>query len=165
MIRTTHTVALMQVSPETYTEIKQKLEDAGYDHAVHRDGTLDMTGIGLSAGLQAKPEFDQSYPVENFYGEVAFLLDTTHEYSKPPTPGARLRWGPRNPGNGRYPGHGVVRKFSKNHIHVALHTPKLSGWFTSQVEALNAISQAVERARVRDWFFKDFTRLKGKPSE
>jgi len=44
----TYTFALMQVSKATYDEIKQKLEEAGYGHAIQEDGALDMHGIGLT---------------------------------------------------------------------------------------------------------------------
>ena len=52
----TYTYALMEVSEATFNEIKQKLEEAGYDHAIHRAydpdhaeprTALDMHGIGL----------------------------------------------------------------------------------------------------------------------
>lgn len=55
-MRTTHTLALMAVSESTYNEIKAKLVEAGYDHAILEtpkrvgveDGPmLDMTGIGI----------------------------------------------------------------------------------------------------------------------
>ena len=48
MTRTrTHTYALMDVSSATYREVKRKLLDAEYGHAVTRDGRLDMHGIAL----------------------------------------------------------------------------------------------------------------------
>lgn len=47
IIRTTHTYALMDVSAETYAEIRRKLEEAGYQHAIMEDGVLDMHGIGI----------------------------------------------------------------------------------------------------------------------
>lgn len=46
----TYTYAIMEVSPAVYEEIKRKLLEAGYDHAVEVDvdgETLDMHGIGL----------------------------------------------------------------------------------------------------------------------
>lgn len=46
----TYTYAVMGVSPDVYKEIKQKLVDAGYDHAIHTHGgeeLLDMRGIAL----------------------------------------------------------------------------------------------------------------------
>lgn len=43
----THTYALMPVTLATYEEVKRKLKDAGYDHALGPDGELDMHGIAL----------------------------------------------------------------------------------------------------------------------
>lgn len=48
----THTVALLQLSPEAYKEISDKLEAAGYQHAFSEtDGVkfIDMSGIGVTA--------------------------------------------------------------------------------------------------------------------
>lgn len=42
-----YTVATMEVSKACFDEIKQKLLEAGYDHAISEDGMLDMTHIGL----------------------------------------------------------------------------------------------------------------------
>jgi len=55
----TYTYVLMDVSESTYQEIKQKLEAAGYDHALHasddsREVVLDMHGIALR--LDSKPK-------------------------------------------------------------------------------------------------------------
>ena len=49
----TYTYAIMHVSESAYKEIKKKLEDAGYQHAIHdsdsEDGSvLDMHGIALA---------------------------------------------------------------------------------------------------------------------
>lgn len=46
--RQTHTIAEMEVSQQTYDEIKKKFEEAGYDHVFMPDGTMDMTGIGIT---------------------------------------------------------------------------------------------------------------------
>lgn len=51
-LTSTYTFAVMEVSPVAYEEIKKKLEEAGYQHAI-RDGLLDMHGIAL--GLEEKP--------------------------------------------------------------------------------------------------------------
>jgi hypothetical protein len=48
MTRSTHTVALLEVSKETWSEIAKRLRAAGYDHAFIGD-VIDMTGIGLVA--------------------------------------------------------------------------------------------------------------------
>jgi hypothetical protein len=52
MIRNTHTYAILDVSHAAYTEVKEKLAAAGYEHAFHddRDGdgvVIDMHGIAL----------------------------------------------------------------------------------------------------------------------
>ena len=47
-IRTSHTLATMEVSLTTFNEIKALFEEAGYDHVFLEDGKMmDMTGIGL----------------------------------------------------------------------------------------------------------------------
>lgn len=46
-----YTYAILDVSPATYREIREKLDAAGYQHAFHRDGgreVIDMHGIALS---------------------------------------------------------------------------------------------------------------------
>ena len=43
----THTYALLEVSNATYQEVKRKLMDAGYAHAINSDGEIDMHGIAL----------------------------------------------------------------------------------------------------------------------
>lgn len=43
----TYTYTLMDVSNETYSEIKEKLEDAGHKEAIDADGILNMRGVGL----------------------------------------------------------------------------------------------------------------------
>jgi hypothetical protein len=79
---------------------------------------------------------------QEFYAEVGAILGVDHEYVTPPAPGKKLRWGPRGPGNGRFPGHGIVRMFSPTVIHVALTKPVLFATFESPELALTAISQA-----------------------
>jgi len=44
----THTYATMQISSEAYDEIRQKLIDVGYQHAINDEGELDMHGIALT---------------------------------------------------------------------------------------------------------------------
>lgn len=43
----THTYALLEVSRPAYEEIQAKLIEAGYDHAINKDGEIDMHGIAL----------------------------------------------------------------------------------------------------------------------
>jgi hypothetical protein len=47
----THTYAVMEISQSAFDEIKQKLEAAGYQHAIHDDDDkllIDMHGIAVS---------------------------------------------------------------------------------------------------------------------
>lgn len=49
-MRSTRTYAILEVSPEIYASIRKQLEDAGYQHAFHKDGVeevIDMHGIAL----------------------------------------------------------------------------------------------------------------------
>lgn len=49
-MRTTHTYALMEIPQEVFDLVREKLEAAGYEHAVHNDNgqlCLDMHGIAL----------------------------------------------------------------------------------------------------------------------
>tara|TARA_Y100001938_G_C7802337_1_gene287733 strand:- start:64 stop:294 length:231 start_codon:yes stop_codon:yes gene_type:complete len=45
--RTSHTLATLQISLASHKEIKYLLEQAGYNHAISDDDTIDMTGIAL----------------------------------------------------------------------------------------------------------------------
>ena len=54
----TYTYALMEVSQDAWDEVAAKLKEAGYDHAFHEGGALDMHGVALvpSGALQRAPE-------------------------------------------------------------------------------------------------------------
>lgn len=56
-LRQTHTYALLEVSREAYDEIKGKLQAAGYDHALHDDGLIDMNGIALEVGEDGEQQW------------------------------------------------------------------------------------------------------------
>jgi hypothetical protein len=43
----THTYVVMEVSGAAYTEIRDKLSAAGYDHAINSEGEIDMHGIAI----------------------------------------------------------------------------------------------------------------------
>lgn len=80
---------------------------------------------------------------EKFYAAVAVLLDTNHTFMPIVDRGdVKRRWGPREPGNGRFPGYGIVRLFGSQ-IHIALHTPPLSKVADSMNQALTLIGTAV----------------------
>lgn len=46
-----HTYAVLEVSKATFDEVRQKLKEAGYEHAFHEDlfhdEVIDMHGIAL----------------------------------------------------------------------------------------------------------------------
>ena len=79
---------------------------------------------------------------EPFYQACAELLGTKHVY-RPFPPRKRNRWTNREAGNGRFPGHGCVRMFGENSIHVMLTSPKLNRHFSSCDAALAAIRDAL----------------------
>ena len=58
-MRTTHTYALLEVSPQAFDEIATLLREAGYDHVFvsHSDGdtVIDMHGIALERGPAEDP--------------------------------------------------------------------------------------------------------------
>jgi hypothetical protein len=43
----TYTYAVLEVSPAAYVEVERKLREAGYEHAIAVDGTIDLHGIAL----------------------------------------------------------------------------------------------------------------------
>ena len=63
----TYTYALMHVSQRTYYEIAEKLSDAGYDQAFHKDDSLtslngqvlDMHGIAIAMADEPTPEKEE----------------------------------------------------------------------------------------------------------
>ncbi len=79
--------------------------------------------------------------VEGFYQAVAKLLECeAHRYTVPLR--KRTRWNNRHPGNGRFPGHGIVRYFGPSHVLIRLTNPSLNGLFSAD-EALEAIRSSL----------------------
>jgi hypothetical protein len=76
---------------------------------------------------------------EEFYRKVADILGVHYAHIEPASGNTSKRWGPRRPGNGRFPGHGIVRMFSPTDIHIAMNHPPVSGSFKSPEAALSAI--------------------------
>ena len=80
---------------------------------------------------------------EVFYQAVAETLGCAgHSYRKFPY-SKRTRWNNRAPGNGRYPGFGLVRRFGSTNVVVQLHTPRLHKHFKNTTDALLAIQLAL----------------------
>lgn len=46
---TRHTYAILEISQTAYDEIRSKLAAAGYEHAFHDGGVIDMHGIAVQA--------------------------------------------------------------------------------------------------------------------
>ena len=61
----THTYALLDVSYTAYDEIRARLVEHGYDHAVHHeDECLDMHGLGLH---RITPPEREPAPLDNWH--------------------------------------------------------------------------------------------------
>ena len=48
----THTYVELEVSAESYAEVKHLLEQAGWDHAIMDDGAIDLSGIALTKAFE-----------------------------------------------------------------------------------------------------------------
>lgn len=83
---------------------------------------------------------------EDFYRDVAKMLKCDgYVYREFPF-GRRTRWNNRTAGNGRFPGHGLVRYFGPTHIQVSLTTPLITGLFHNTNDALSAIQAKLSEA-------------------
>ena len=74
-----------------------------------------------------------------FYEAVGEILGTGHDSLIRSEHYQRSRWNNREPGNGRYPGHGLVRYFATDHITVTFQSGDINGSYASASEALAAI--------------------------
>lgn len=77
---------------------------------------------------------------EDFYRECARLLGTTYDCSPFPHY-KRTRWNNRAPGSGRFAGHGIIRAFNDDLVHVSLTVPALAMQGTKE-EVLLALLHA-----------------------
>lgn len=77
---------------------------------------------------------------EEFYQKCSEILDIEHKFKTIWKNERRSgRWGPREPGNGRFPGFGLIRWFGPNYIHM---TGKgINKSFTSPENALEYLSK------------------------
>lgn len=72
---------------------------------------------------------------QEFYQACAKLLGAQHEYQ--PYPYRRPnRWNNRDPGNGRFPGYGVIRLYGER-VHISLRSPVRVSLWCSHDEALD----------------------------
>lgn len=74
---------------------------------------------------------------DNFYKELSVILDRPFQASSKLK---KTRWGPREPGPGRFDGFGTCRWFSSNSIHLSFYFPeRIQKTFSSPEEALSFI--------------------------
>lgn len=76
-----------------------------------------------------------------FYAECDRLLGQQHP--PPRVYRYRGRWGPRCSGPGRYEGHGLIRYFGPNHVHIALYAPIKVTTVTTPEDALRLIESLI----------------------
>lgn len=95
---------------------------------------------------------------EEFFNECAKIFKIEHNYANLrrlqkidrttgkiiQTNSSYCRWGPRTPGNGRFPGFGLVRVFSPSQIFVNLNNPvKISQEFKSFEEVIEFLKKII----------------------
>lgn len=82
---------------------------------------------------------------EEFYRRCAELLGTTYDCTGLESP-HRTRWNNRRPGNGRFPGFGIIRLHGED-VHVSLRSPvSASRHFTSRKDALEWLTDEIRQA-------------------
>ena len=96
--------------------------------------------------------------IEDFYGQCAEILGTEHQF-RDGVPGPKMdrngniytpttratRWGGREPGNGRFPGFGMIRLFWPDTVQINLLKPKrISITIDGREEALSFLRKEVE---------------------
>lgn len=76
----THTIATLDVPTWVYDYIERKLRGVAYDHVFLDDGTIDMSGIGLTKGKESRIGSDD--PIDQSIDDVSPLLDQCLEKVK-----------------------------------------------------------------------------------
>lgn len=80
---------------------------------------------------------------EIFYNKIAEILNSETTYIEPYFGNKRItRWNNRNPGNGRYPGYGIIHMYSENFIQLNFYSHRKT--FTSTEDVLNFINTLVQ---------------------
>ncbi|WP_081162841.1 hypothetical protein [Ensifer aridi] len=76
---------------------------------------------------------------KTFYDECSRILGAPHVF-RAPLRGKINRWNNRAPGNGRFPGYGLIRMYGSHHIQITLRRPaELNIVCHSKEEALTAL--------------------------
>ena len=74
----------------------------------------------------------------DFYQQCADILQVPHNYVEPVS--RRTRWNNRHPGNGRYEGYGLIRRYNASFIHVHFGT-KGSAIYRSENEVFEFLKK------------------------
>jgi hypothetical protein len=75
----TKTTAMLEISNEAYQEVREKLEDAGYNHLFDANA-IHMDGITLApAGPPAPPRAREGHPTESFKSAQARVRELARE--------------------------------------------------------------------------------------
>lgn len=77
------------------------------------------------------------------YEQIGQMLGTGHETLIRGPYFRRTRWNNREAGNGRYPGHGLVRYYAEDHIVITFRSGDISGRYHTPEQALAAIARYV----------------------
>lgn len=81
---------------------------------------------------------------KEFYIECDRIFGQSHPAPKERRPMRTGRWGPREPGPGRFEGYGIVRWFSPTTVHVALRNPVNLHAVLTPEQALALISRLMD---------------------
>ncbi|AFL54022.1 hypothetical protein ABIE78_006349 [Sinorhizobium fredii] len=76
-----------------------------------------------------------------FYEECSRILGASHAYEAPRSLKIN-RWNNRGPGNGHFPGYGLIRVLGPHHIRIALRRPELKLLCRSEEAAFAALKRA-----------------------
>ena len=79
-----------------------------------------------------------------FYSECDKFFGQSHPPPREFRPRRTGRWGPREPGAGRFEGYGIVRWFNPSTVHVSLRYPIPLHMMTTPGAALAAIERLMK---------------------
>lgn len=83
---------------------------------------------------------------ETDYVELPPITPSRDRYGNIVQPMTRkTRWGGRSPGNGRFPGLGIIRVFSSQCIHITIKNPDLNSIYNSYDDALDALIELFQQ--------------------
>ena len=94
---------------------------------------------------------DDGARVTEFFEKCAQLLGVAHE-GQPFQYAYRTRWNNRVAGQGRFPGRGVIRRFSDKQILVSLRDPRVHQVFESE----NAVIQFLTKLKLGAELMEDY---------